>query len=443
MGGTKQKKKKPSSALKKKKTTMKHADRASGPTTSSAATPAAVGQKVFDKSRESHETPSMAAAHKQQRLEKERAAAVGSGRGERRPSIAYSRESPSAAYAAAGFGEMITATTPDGAELTLCQHEREYCQICCVDYRELNEMETQRARLNWAALDATAPERAEFKPRKIVVDWVRPIQYYDEYAPGTRVRMEDWSGREPPEPLEGTIVETIWDSSRDPMHQHPITRQPLPCYRMDWDGGDGHLMPCYEVYDEQFSVLSDPSSRSNMSEDEDECVLDMSSSDASSVATSMMTAKSTLHGRARFEQRDVPARKFQEALKHVKRSSWLPATPHSDLERRFAGKKKWLIVYDDFVFCTDDEGKVKISAWPNLKPGDRAMIKGISEGEDRRLNGRQGILKSWGGVPGVDPPRHGMLEPDGKWEIELELDSGRDAETVRVMLRNVKPAPLR
>ena len=50
------------------------------------------------------------------------------------------------------------------------------------------------------------------------------------------------------------------------------------------------------------------------------------------------------------------------------------------------------------------------------------------------------ILKSWSGVPGVDPPRHGMLKPVRKWEKEIEPTSSRHAETARVMLRNVQLA---
>lgn len=67
---------------------------------------------------------------------------------------------------------------------------------------------------------------------------------FEELAPGTRVRLPDRSGRQPPEPLEGKILQTNVDGRDE------ATGMRLPVYVIRYDNGERESIPCEDVHEE-------------------------------------------------------------------------------------------------------------------------------------------------------------------------------------------------
>ena len=182
-----------------------------------------------------------------------------------------------------------------GAEICTCQaHGLEICHRCCVDFKFINDM--QREDVGLAAADACAgpgctkrgkgmkhcarcgrvkycgkscqvahwrgghkqdcqekrkaagggesraggSTEGGFRPRTIKA--CIGNRTFEEMAPGTRVRLPDRSGRQPPQPLEGKILQTNMHGQDGP--------HVLPVYVIRYENGERESVPCEDVHEE-------------------------------------------------------------------------------------------------------------------------------------------------------------------------------------------------
>ena len=176
----------------------------------------------------------------------------------------------------------------DGAEICTCKaHGLEICHLCCVDFKDINDMQREDSRLaeadfcagpgctsrgkgmkycarcgrvkycgkkcqeaHWRAghkqacqaLGASGGGSAEqgFRPR-IIKASCSP-RTFEELAPGTRVRLPDRSGRQPPEPLVGKILQTNMKGREE------ITGIVLPMYIIRYENGERDSIPVEDVH---------------------------------------------------------------------------------------------------------------------------------------------------------------------------------------------------
>ena len=186
----------------------------------------------------------------------------------------------------------------DGAEICTCKaHGLEICHLCCVDFKDINDMQREDSRLadadscagpgctnrgkgmkycarcgrvkycgekcqkaHWRAghkqacqaLGARGGESSEqgFRPRIIKASC--SSRTFEELAPGTRVRLPDRSGRQPPEPLVGKILQTKMKGREE------ITGMVLPTYIIRYENGERDSIPVEDVHGEWEVVKESP-----------------------------------------------------------------------------------------------------------------------------------------------------------------------------------------
>jgi len=178
----------------------------------------------------------------------------------------------------------------DGAEICTCKaHGLEICHVCCVDFKDMNDMQREDSRLadadacagpgctnrgkgmkycarcgrvkycgekcqkaHWRAghkqacqaLGARGGGSSEqgFRPR--IIKASHSSRTFEELAPGTRVRLPDRSGRQPPEPLVGKILQTKMKGREE------ITGIMLPMYIIRYENGERDSIPVEDVHGE-------------------------------------------------------------------------------------------------------------------------------------------------------------------------------------------------
>ena len=122
----------------------------------------------------------------------------------------------------------------DGAIICVCRaHGLELCHVCCLDFESMNEDQRNERDNRGCAGPSSGGNWLGKLPR------------------GTRVRMEDRSGRVPPTPLIGTIVGTR-------MAKEGGWGDVLPSYVIKFDSGETDPIPVEDVDEEggEWSVLS-------------------------------------------------------------------------------------------------------------------------------------------------------------------------------------------
>lgn len=286
---------------------------------------------------------------------------------------------------------------------------------------------------------------AAFTPKQIHVAFGNAT--YSELAPGTQITMRS-SG------LRGTVLETCWEGKCDGTdavgneiwERDPVSGEIMPAYLVEYEAEDStEYVLCSDVHSEwevidasasantaldthlasiaseQLSVSSTPEdlrSHASLATNRDS----QAPSIPSSVATSQIPSRETRHGNVRFEERGYVKAQFQRAIKSANSNSRLPGLPNN-------GRKTWLLVHEDVVFCTDETMMTMITAWPMMAQGDTALIKKLTRSERYELNGRVGKLLEY---------------RDGCWLVDMpessELDIQKPAENIWIELKNLKPS---
>lgn len=90
----------------------------------------------------------------------------------------------------------------DSAESMRCMHGLEHCGVCCVDYTDINEAARN------VATSARTPEKMDTKNHVPV---------------GTKCKLTDRSGRDPPEDLIGRVTGSRWAVDK-------VMDERAPCY---------------------------------------------------------------------------------------------------------------------------------------------------------------------------------------------------------------------